>query len=162
MAAKLLFDEDLAPRLVREVADLFPGSAHVAELGLGQAADEATWGRAASGGPLSVTKDDDFRQRSFLRGHPPKVAWLRIGNCSTTATADVLRARHGQIQAFPAEPEIVPTICLLEVFKVVPTGDSRCTGCLVFGSGRDNPRWRARSTSDSCLGGRSLTPRCNR
>ena len=30
-----------------------------------------------------VTKDADFRQRSFLLGPPPKVIWIGLGNCST-------------------------------------------------------------------------------
>ena len=78
MAVKLLFDENLAPRLARDVADVFPGSAPVRDLGLQAADDEAVWARAAAAdGLVVVTKDDDFRQRSFLRGHPPKVVWAR-------------------------------------------------------------------------------------
>jgi predicted nuclease of predicted toxin-antitoxin system len=30
-----------------------------------------------------VSKDTDFHQRSFLFGGPPKVVWIRLGNCST-------------------------------------------------------------------------------
>ena len=70
MAAKLLFDENLAPRLARDLADLFPGSRHVEEMRLGQAIDDVIWESAAAVGFVIVTKDDDSRQRSFLRGHP--------------------------------------------------------------------------------------------
>ncbi len=31
----------------------------------------------------SQPKDADFRQRSFLEGHPPKIIRLRLGNCSS-------------------------------------------------------------------------------
>jgi predicted nuclease of predicted toxin-antitoxin system len=30
-----------------------------------------------------VTKDEDFHRLSVLRGAPPKVVWLRVGNCTT-------------------------------------------------------------------------------
>jgi predicted nuclease of predicted toxin-antitoxin system len=53
-----------------------------------------------------VTKDDDFRQRSFLRGSPPKVIWLRLGNCSTTEIATVLLRRAGDIQEFADTPMV--------------------------------------------------------
>jgi predicted nuclease of predicted toxin-antitoxin system len=33
-------------------------------------------------------------------GHPPKVIWLRIGNCSVRKTADLLRERYIVIQRF--------------------------------------------------------------
>jgi predicted nuclease of predicted toxin-antitoxin system len=38
---KLLFDENLSPKLVRALADIYPGSAHVHECGLGSADDLA-------------------------------------------------------------------------------------------------------------------------
>ena len=53
-----------------------------------------------------MTKDDDFRQRSFLRGSPPKVIWLRLGNCSTTEIATVLLRRAGDIQEFADTPMV--------------------------------------------------------
>lgn len=100
MAVKLLFDENLAPRLARDLADLHPGSAHVREFGLAAAEDEAVWTRAAADEFVIVMKDDDFRQRSFLRGHPPKVIWIRLGNCRTAEVAALLRARYAGVVAF--------------------------------------------------------------
>jgi len=47
-----------------------------------------------------VTKDADFRQRSFLFGHPPKVVWLRLGNCSTKAIEAVMRRRFESVTLF--------------------------------------------------------------
>ena len=105
MAPKLLFDQNLAPRLARDLAELYPDSAHVRDLGLQAAADEAVWARAAAAGFVIVTKDDDFRQRSFLRGHPPKVVWVRLGNCRTGDVAALLRARHAEVVAFAADSQ---------------------------------------------------------
>jgi predicted nuclease of predicted toxin-antitoxin system len=52
-----------------------------------------------------VSKDNDFRQRSFLRGAPPKVVWLSVGNAGTARIADLLRREHGRLLAFESEAE---------------------------------------------------------
>ena len=97
---RLLLDQNLAPALVRRLTNLYPGSAHVRDFGLQAADDEAVWERAAADGFTIVTKDDDFRQRSVLRGAPPRVIWLRLGNCRTADVEAVLRARHADVLAF--------------------------------------------------------------
>jgi predicted nuclease of predicted toxin-antitoxin system len=74
-------------------------------VGLQAAADEAIWAHAAADGFAIVTKDDDFRQRSFLLGPPPKVIWVRLGNCRTADVEAVLRARREDVQAFAADPQ---------------------------------------------------------
>ena len=55
------------------LAGRFPNSVHVREVGLREAADPIVWDHAARHGLAIVAKDADFRQRSFLEGHPPKV-----------------------------------------------------------------------------------------
>ena len=40
---KLLFDQNLAPRLVRSLSDLHPDSVHVRDVGLTTADDAAVW-----------------------------------------------------------------------------------------------------------------------
>lgn len=101
---RLLFDENLAASLVRRLADLYPGSTHMKHLGLERQADAAIWGRAAAEGLVIVTKDDDFRSWCFLRGAPPQVIWLRLGNCSTDDVERVLRSRLADVRAFCADP----------------------------------------------------------
>jgi predicted nuclease of predicted toxin-antitoxin system len=51
-----------------------------------------------------VSKDRDFQHRALLLEHPPKVVWIRLGNCSTAAVAALLRARQGDLLAFEADP----------------------------------------------------------
>lgn len=104
-APRLLLDENLAPALARRIADLYPGSAHVRDLGLAMADDEAVWHHAGAHGFVIATKDDDFRQRSMLRGAPPRVIWLRLGNCRTADVEAVLRARYSDVLAFVADPD---------------------------------------------------------
>jgi predicted nuclease of predicted toxin-antitoxin system len=79
----LLFDENLSPHLPRLVADLFAGGLHVRDVGLARADDSAVWEYAQNHELVIVTKDDDFRQRSFLYGAPPKVIWVHLGDRRT-------------------------------------------------------------------------------
>ncbi|MBI3076722.1 MAG: DUF5615 family PIN-like protein [Deltaproteobacteria bacterium] len=72
---KLLFDENLSPRLVQALEPEYPGSAHVRTVGLRGATDEAIWELARQEAYAIGSKDNDFRQLSFLHGAPPKVIW---------------------------------------------------------------------------------------
>lgn len=97
---RLLFDQNLSPRLVQELADCYPGSLHVRDIGLQSSTDEAVWEYAAGHGLTIVSKDADFHQRSLLFGPPPKVVWIRRGNCSTNDIQALLRARRADLMAF--------------------------------------------------------------
>lgn len=88
---RLLLDQNISARLLDPLQALFPGSAHVRLLGLAEADDEAIWAYAARHGFTIVSKDADFHQMSFVRGAPPKVIWIRLGNCTTDAVEKVLR-----------------------------------------------------------------------
>lgn len=102
---KLLFDQNLAPRLVEALADLFPDSLHVRNAGLASAPDAAVWDYAAKHGFTIVSKDSDFHQRSFLYGAPPKVIWVRLGNVATAEIGAALRDQAERIQDFGQELE---------------------------------------------------------
>ena len=102
---KLLFDENLPPRLADVLQDQFPGSAHVHSCGLGSADDEAIWEYASREGFTIISKDSDFQERSVLRGSPPKVIWLRIPNSSATEIAAWIRGALPVIQEFIANPK---------------------------------------------------------
>ena len=100
----LLFDENLSPQLPRLVAALFPGAVHVRDVGLARADDSAVWDYARTHGLGIVTKDDDFRQRSFLHGAPPKVIWVHLGNCRTADVVALLNARVAVVTAVLSDP----------------------------------------------------------
>jgi predicted nuclease of predicted toxin-antitoxin system len=97
---KLLFDENLPPALVGSLQTLFPGSAHVHDCGLASAEDAAVWDYARIHGFTITTKDSDFEQLCVLRGSPPKVIWLRTGNCTTLHLTALLTRRAETVQAF--------------------------------------------------------------
>ena len=102
---KLLFNENVSPRLVAGLSDVFPGSAHVRDVGLSRATDAAIWNYARNHGLAIVSKDSDFHQVSFVRGPPPKVIWIRRGNCTTADIEALLRTSQTEILAFGAEEE---------------------------------------------------------
>jgi predicted nuclease of predicted toxin-antitoxin system len=97
---KLLFDENLSPRLPELLREAFPGSSHVRSVGLLGADDGRVWNHARDQGFVIVSKDNDFRQRSFLYGAPPKIIWLRAGNAGTAAIDALLRREQPRIVAF--------------------------------------------------------------
>lgn len=102
---KLLLDENLAPRLAVGLSDLYPGSCHVRSCGLRGASDADVWEHARRHGFTLVSKDSDFSQRSILLGSPPKVIWLRIGNCTTDRIDFVLRNAVERIRGFESSGE---------------------------------------------------------
>jgi predicted nuclease of predicted toxin-antitoxin system len=100
---KLLFDQNLSFKLCRQLADLFPGSAQVGQLGLAQANDHTIWQCAGVNGFVLVSLDADFAEMAGLLGPPPKVIWLRCGNQPTKAIEDHLRAHSQLIVAFDSD-----------------------------------------------------------
>ncbi|MGI8640226.1 MAG: DUF5615 family PIN-like protein [Pyrinomonadaceae bacterium] len=77
---------------------MYPNSDHLDLLGLGTADDVFIWEHARRNGFVVVTKDADFADLSVLRGFPPKVVWIRRGNCSTTNIEDILRDHYPEIE----------------------------------------------------------------
>ncbi len=95
---KLLFDHNLSPRLVKRLADIFPSSNHVDNLGLAQADDTELWIYAQSNNFVIVTKDSDYNELLTLRGFPPKIIWIRRGNCSTSDIEAMLKIHFTDVQ----------------------------------------------------------------
>ena len=102
---KLLFDENLPPSLVLALADLFPQSEHVARIGLGAATDREVWEYARAHNYTLVSKDSDFHELSLLFGSPPKVVWIRRGNCTTKQIELILRNKLEDIRSLVDNPE---------------------------------------------------------
>jgi predicted nuclease of predicted toxin-antitoxin system len=100
---KLLFDENLSHTLVVRLEDLFPNSIHVRQVGLKSAEDLLVWNYAKSNGLIIVSKDADMHQRSFLFGPPPKVVWVRLGNCSTSEIEHLLRRHIAALRTFDTD-----------------------------------------------------------
>ena len=98
---KLLLDENLSHRLVARLAEAFPSTASVHQVELrSQSDDTVIWPYAAEQGFAIVSKDEDFRRLSLLRGHPPKVIYLAVGNAGTNQVADLLLQNKDRIATF--------------------------------------------------------------
>ena len=100
---KLPFDQNISYRLVRRLADIYPDSIHVREVGLRDADDADIWEYAKLNGFTVVSKDADFQQRSLLYGHPPKFIWLRAGNCPVQVIETLLRRHSVAIHTFETD-----------------------------------------------------------
>ncbi len=103
---KLRLDENISRRLLPHLADAFPGSAHVALEGLQQASDIAVWQFARDHGLVVVSKDDDSTALSALRGRPPCLIKLSVGNCDNDQVLQVLLTQRDEIGARFADPEV--------------------------------------------------------
>ena len=102
---KLLLDQNLSSKLVAELDRIYPGTAHVRELGFAKHSDEVIWEHARRNGFVIVSKDADFHQRSFVFGHPPKVVWIRRGNCSSGEALALLLERRTELEEFDRHPD---------------------------------------------------------
>jgi predicted nuclease of predicted toxin-antitoxin system len=67
--------------------------------------DKQIWDHARARALVIVSKDTDFRERSYLEGFPPKIIWLDVGNATTTAIAELLRRERQRIQDFENQEE---------------------------------------------------------
>ena len=91
---KLLFDNNLSHKLAARLQDIFPGSTHVMLKNLDETPDEIIWEFAKANDFTIVTKDMDYNEMSLINGFPPKVIWLRIGNCKIAELERVIRKNH--------------------------------------------------------------------
>jgi len=99
---KLLFDENVSPRPPQMLAD---GSIHVRGAGLRGAEDWQIWEYARKEGFAIVSKDTDFRERSYVDGAPPKIIWLDIGNANTQAIEAMLKREYERVEQFGVSEE---------------------------------------------------------
>ncbi len=76
MSVKLLSDQNLSPKLINLLAELYPNSDHLDLLGLGTAEDSVVWTHAKDNDFVVVTKDADFVDLSVLHVFPSKVVWI--------------------------------------------------------------------------------------
>ena len=103
---KLLLDENLSRRLLAPLAQAYPGSSHVLIEGLQQALDVEVWEFARTRDFAVVTKDDDFTALSGLRGRPPCLVKLSVGNCSNEQVLQILLTQRLIIESRFGEPDV--------------------------------------------------------
>ena len=97
---KLLFDENLSPKLPNRLSDLFPNSLHVRDIEMKATLDSVVWDYAKDNNLMIVSKDADMHDLSLVLGNPPKVIWVCLGNCSTLQIENLLRRNFNTIKLF--------------------------------------------------------------
>jgi predicted nuclease of predicted toxin-antitoxin system len=102
---RLLFDNNISHRILPKISDLFPDSAHVMLESLDEASDLDVWKFARDNALTIVTKDSDFNDLVAFRGTPPRVIWLRLGNCRVVDIEQTLRSNSTVIRDFFDDPD---------------------------------------------------------
>lgn len=97
---KLLLDENVSRRVLPQIAEEFPESTHLFHLNMLSDDDIKIWDYAEQNGFTIVSKDKDFIQLSTLKGHPPKIIHLGIGNGPIDKIVDILLENSGAIKEF--------------------------------------------------------------
>jgi predicted nuclease of predicted toxin-antitoxin system len=103
---KLLFDQNISFRILPFLKDGFPDVIQVRVSGLENATDIEIWQYARKHDFCIVTFDADFIDISTLKGHPPKIIWLRFGNTTTKSIAHTLMDNKDIIISFLNDQEI--------------------------------------------------------
>jgi len=97
---KLLFDQNISFRVVQQIISIFSEAKHVKDFELQFATDQQIWAFAKTNEFSIVTFDSDFYDLMTLKGYPPKIIWLRIGNTSRLNLANVITKHQLIIHSF--------------------------------------------------------------
>lgn len=109
---KLLFDQNISFRVIKQIIENFPDSNQVRQLGLEDFSDKAIWEYGKKNNYTIVTFDADFYDLANLYGCPPKIIWLRFGNSTTLYIAHILKTKIEEITDFIENPDSESIACL--------------------------------------------------
>jgi predicted nuclease of predicted toxin-antitoxin system len=96
----LLLDQNVSHRLKHLLRDIFPDLKHVTDVGLTNCTDREIIGYADKSQSCIITFDNDFVDLVTLHKSKVKIIWLRTGNTSTIALADLLRIHENLVRDF--------------------------------------------------------------
>lgn len=85
---------------------MYSGAVHTRFVGLEDASDSEIYKYAKNHQLHIVTFDSDFADLSVIRGHPPKIIWLRTGNLTTLVAANIMVNNEAKIKSFVAAENI--------------------------------------------------------
>lgn len=109
---KLLFDQNISFRLLRKIEIQYPEAKQVRELKLENLTDMQIWEYARINHFTIVTFDADFFDIANLKGHPPKIVWLRTGNTTTINLEKLFIDKRELIADFILNPVLKNIACL--------------------------------------------------
>lgn len=108
----LLFDQNISFRVVKLLDDVFPECIHLSQCGLMNAEDTEIWKYARLNNYTIGTFDSDFFEISLIKGHPPKIIWIRTGNLTTEQIASLLIKHRDTIREFIYGSDFYKNACL--------------------------------------------------
>ena len=108
----LLFDQNISFRIISKIETNFPEAKQVRQPGIKNHSDLEIWKYAKENKFTSVTFDANFFDLANLKGHPPKIIWLRFGNTRTDFLADLLKSKNLLIKDFINSDEYSQIACL--------------------------------------------------
>lgn len=111
---RLLFDQNISHRLIKQISTVLPDSKQVRDLNIENHSDKAIWEFAKNNEYSIVTFDSDFYDFSLVWGHPPKIIWLRTYNQTTRHIEEMLRKHLDTIKEFVSNQELA----CLEIISV--------------------------------------------
>lgn len=103
---KLLLDQNLSYKIIKQIEHLFPGSTHVRLIKLDTSDDLTVWQYAKDHGYHIVTQDTDFNDINTLYGYPPKIIRINTGNTSTHNIVNLLLNKTETINEFLDDEKI--------------------------------------------------------
>ena len=109
---KLLFDRNISLRITRKLPASFSESLNLSDCGLYGGKDSEIWNYAKENGFSIITDDSDFFDLSLIKGHPPKVIWIRTGNRTTDELLKLLIINEQQVPAFANSDDYLNVSCL--------------------------------------------------
>ena len=97
---KLLLDQNISYRVLKLLSVHFTKVTHIKQENLTNASDLDIRNYAIRNDYTIVTYDDDFIKYNYLYGAPPKILWIRRGNLSNEALAQLLIDSKEKIELF--------------------------------------------------------------
>ena len=97
---RLLLDQNISFRVVKNLKATLPTVIGVRECGLFNADDYQIWEYARRNDYTVVTFDKDIPAIGSVKGFPPKIIWLRTGNLSNSAVVPLFVNRLDEFVAF--------------------------------------------------------------
>jgi len=109
---RLLLDQNISYRIVKNISDIYPDIRHVSSLGMLNEEDLLIWNFAKDEGYTIVTFDADFYELQLTKGFPPKIIWLRFGNSTRSELTKFFLDKRKTIKMFLEDKEFEDVGCL--------------------------------------------------
>lgn len=103
---KILLDENISWRIIKELADSFNEVFHVNQIFGKRPMDTDIWNYARENQFMIITYDSDFIDISELRGAPPKIIWFRFGNASRNYIINKIKSNIDRIKELYNDDEL--------------------------------------------------------